>query len=82
MLSKARMKLNIKKLYSADGLAVKELLKLAQLLHKARAQASQQEEVSRQGNFCHSATGRQCKVPSHCAGWVLSISRCIQQMQV
>jgi hypothetical protein len=50
MLSKARMKLNIKKLYSADGLAVKELLKLALLLHKARAQASQQEEVRTQSS--------------------------------
>jgi clusterin-associated protein 1 len=46
------MKLNIKKLYSADGLAVKELLKLAQLLHKARAQASQPEEVSRPESSC------------------------------
>eukprot|EP00955_Chlamydomonas_euryale_P028746 303476-Chlamydomonas_euryale.AAC.2 len=36
MLTKARMKLNIKKLYSADGFAVKEMLKLASLLYKVR----------------------------------------------
>jgi len=44
MLTKARMKLNIKKLYSADGLAVKELLKVASLLYKATEKASYEEE--------------------------------------
>jgi hypothetical protein len=33
MYSKARVKLNTKKLYSADGYAVKELLKLSTLLN-------------------------------------------------
>ena len=32
---KATIKLNTKKLYSADGYAVKELLKVASLLHSA-----------------------------------------------
>jgi clusterin-associated protein 1 len=45
MLAKARTKLNTKKLYAADGLAVKELLKLAQLLHRARDSAARPEEV-------------------------------------
>mmetsp|Transcript_15622 Transcript_15622/g.33866 ORF Transcript_15622/g.33866 Transcript_15622/m.33866 type:complete len:452 (-) Transcript_15622:416-1771(-) len=44
MLTKARMKLNIKKLYSADGLAVKELLKVASLLYKATEKATDEEE--------------------------------------
>ncbi|PNH11439.1 Clusterin-associated protein 1 [Tetrabaena socialis] len=39
MLTKARMKLNIKRLYAADGNAVKELLKLATLLYKATSKA-------------------------------------------
>lgn len=45
MLTKARMKLNIKRLYSADGLAVKELLKVASLLYRATETASFEEEV-------------------------------------
>lgn len=47
MLTKARMKLNIKRLYSADGVAVKELLKVASLLYKATEKATFQEEVRR-----------------------------------
>lgn len=39
MYSKARLKLNLKKLYAADGLAVKEMLKVAQLLYQASRQA-------------------------------------------
>ena len=45
MLTKARIKLNIKRLYSADGLAVKELLKVASLLHKATQKAAVEDEV-------------------------------------
>ena len=48
MLTKARIKLNIKRLYSADGLAVKELLKVASLLHKATLKATTEEEVGLQ----------------------------------
>ncbi|MEW5299845.1 MAG: hypothetical protein WDW38_010815 [Sanguina aurantia] len=44
MLSKARMKLNIKKLYAADGAAVKELLKVAMLLYKATQKAGDMDE--------------------------------------
>jgi clusterin-associated protein 1 len=44
-LAKARMKLNLKKLYAADGNAVRELLKLAELLYKATKTASSNEEV-------------------------------------
>lgn len=46
MLTKARTKLNIKKLYAADGLAVKELLKIASLLYKATQKATVDDEVS------------------------------------
>lgn len=44
-LTKARMKLNLKRLYAADGAAVKELLKLAELLYKATQTANSTEEV-------------------------------------
>lgn len=44
-LSKTRTRLNLKKLYAADGAAVRELLKLAQLLHKATHTVSTYEEV-------------------------------------
>lgn len=39
LASKARLKLNTKKLYASDGRAVQELLKLATLLHKATRSA-------------------------------------------
>lgn len=42
---KGRLKLNIKRLYAADGRAVRELLKLANLLHKASQQAQADPEV-------------------------------------
>ena len=60
MLTKARMKLNIKRLYSADGVAVKELLKVASLLYKATEKATFQEEV---GLWCFLAR-LVCCVPS------------------
>lgn len=44
-LSKTRTRLNLKKLYAADGAAVRELLKLAQLLHKATHTVANFEEV-------------------------------------
>jgi len=34
MASKAKIKLNIKRLYAADGRAVKELLKVAEMLYR------------------------------------------------
>ncbi|EFJ45063.1 hypothetical protein VOLCADRAFT_82453 [Volvox carteri f. nagariensis] len=46
MLTKARMKLNIKRLYAADGNAVKELLKLATLLYKATSKAGDMDDDS------------------------------------
>jgi clusterin-associated protein 1 len=45
MLTKARVKLNIRRLYAADGQAVRELLKLARLLRRATQSAEQAEEV-------------------------------------
>jgi hypothetical protein len=45
MLTKARMKLNIKKLYAADGTAVRELLKVASLLYRATEKACLDDEV-------------------------------------
>ncbi|KAF6264738.1 Clusterin-associated protein-1 [Scenedesmus sp. NREL 46B-D3] len=44
MLAKARMKLNLKRLYAADGAAVRELLKLAELLHRATQTAVSNDE--------------------------------------
>ena len=35
MLAKARVKLNLKRLYGADGYAVRELLKIANMLRDA-----------------------------------------------
>lgn len=58
MLTKARMKLNIKRLYSADGVAVKELLKVASLLYKATEKATFQEEVSRRWQHVSRLSGR------------------------
>ena len=42
-MSKARVKLNIKRLYAADGLAVKELLKIANLLYQATKNADEDD---------------------------------------
>lgn len=50
MLVKARIKLNIKRLYAADALAVKDLLKMATLLYKATHSKTDMDEV------CISAT--------------------------
>ena len=47
-LSKTRIKLNMKKLYQADGFAVRELLKIATMLYKAqRSSASEISESSK-----------------------------------
>jgi clusterin-associated protein 1 len=45
MYIKARLKLNIKRLYAADGKAVRELLKLADLLYTASLCAKADPEV-------------------------------------
>jgi clusterin-associated protein 1 len=45
MFVKARIKLNIKRLYAADGRAVRELLKLANLLYRASMQVGADPEV-------------------------------------
>lgn len=42
-MSRARLKLNIKRLYAADGLAVKELLKIANLLYQATKNADEDD---------------------------------------
>ncbi|OAE34913.1 hypothetical protein AXG93_400s1080 [Marchantia polymorpha subsp. ruderalis] len=44
VLSGPRLKLNLRRLYSADGYAVKELLKVAQLLHNATMAATNNEK--------------------------------------
>jgi clusterin-associated protein 1 len=44
MATKARLKLNTKKLYASDGRAVQELLKLASLLYKATSTAAKKFE--------------------------------------
>lgn len=45
--SKARIKLNTKKLYQADGYAVQELLKIASILYKAYGAKGLDEEESK-----------------------------------
>jgi hypothetical protein len=62
MLTKARMKMNIKRLYAADGNAVKELLKLASLLYKATSKAGDVDDVSL-ARLCSCRRGR----PPHAA---------------
>jgi clusterin-associated protein 1 len=44
MLLKARVKLNCKRLYAADGRAVKELLKLARILYNAHQYKASEED--------------------------------------
>ena len=56
MLVKARIKLNIKRLYAADALAVKELLKMAMLLHKATRSKSDFNEVQHDDLPCSAST--------------------------
>ena len=46
LYTKARLKLNIKRLYSADGKAVPELLKVTDLLFIASQQATSSAEVT------------------------------------
>lgn len=46
MLTKARMRLNLRRLYAADGQAVRELNKLAGLLLRAARSADAGDEVS------------------------------------
>ncbi|GAQ92317.1 hypothetical protein KFL_009780010 [Klebsormidium nitens] len=43
MLTKGRIKLNLKKLYAADGYAVRELLKIASVLYKALNMPEEEE---------------------------------------
>jgi len=51
--SKARIKLNPKKLYTADGYAVQELLKVAQLLYNAyTVKGDEQEECKKRDFWC------------------------------
>lgn len=47
MASKARIKLNLKRLYAADGHAVKELLKIASILYKCAACWAARRRASR-----------------------------------
>ena len=44
LLLKARVKLNLKNLYQANGFAVRELLKVANLLHAAHRNAGAEVE--------------------------------------
>ncbi len=44
--SKARLKLNIKRIYEARNFAVREMLKIAEMLYKAMKAASMEEEDS------------------------------------
>mmetsp|Transcript_23290 Transcript_23290/g.38956 ORF Transcript_23290/g.38956 Transcript_23290/m.38956 type:complete len:412 (-) Transcript_23290:77-1312(-) len=45
MAARGRIKLNMKRLYAADGYAVKELLKIASVLYKATSKASEKEDI-------------------------------------
>jgi len=52
MLAKGRIKLNTKRLYQADGFAVKELLKIAQVLYNAmRSNPEEDEDLLVSDNF-------------------------------
>lgn len=64
MLAKARMKLNLKRLYAADGTAVRELLKLAELLHRATQTAASNDEVRQQRGALRTAARR--RTTQHC----------------
>ena len=44
-MTKAHIKLNTKKLYGADGLAVKELLKVTTVLYDATQKSKKSDEV-------------------------------------
>lgn len=59
MLSKARIKLNLKRLYGADGYAVKELLKIANMLREAT------QSAARAGRDGGAAAGSQTPGGSH-----------------
>lgn len=50
-LSKTRIKLNMKKLYQADGYAVRELLKITTMLYKAQATSTSEISESRKSLF-------------------------------
>lgn len=47
MAQKANIKLHTRKLYCADGLAVKEMLKIATVLYDAKNASYDDEDVSR-----------------------------------
>ena len=51
--TKAHIKLNPKKLYSADGYAVKELLKVASLLYAAMKATDQEKEKVDRGDWLY-----------------------------
>ena len=56
MLLKARIKLNIKRLYAADAVAVKDLLSIATLLYKAtRTTTDADDDVRHSNKHQHSA---------------------------
>ena len=44
MHGKARVKLSLRRLYASDGLAVKEMLKIASILYQASAQTAQEDD--------------------------------------
>merc|ERR1719271_1047824 len=44
LLVKARVKLNLKNLYASNGFAVRELLKVVQLLYEAHKNASAEDD--------------------------------------
>lgn len=50
--TKAHLKLNTKKLYSADGYAVKELLKVASVLYSAMRSNQISKVRQLPGSFC------------------------------
>ena len=49
LLVKARVKLNLKNLYASNGFAVRELLKVATLLHEAHRTASLEQDEGDEG---------------------------------
>ena len=76
LFTKARIKLNIKRLYAADGRAVRELLKLANVLYRAAQQADADAEVRSATLSCVQGLPFACTTHWHFDSKALTKSMC------
>ena len=82
MFTKARIKLNLKKLYAADGHAVKEMLKVATLLYEAARQAEASSSSSGPGGIDGDGGDDSGTTNTHHGGDVMSLSAAkVQQLK-